>query len=84
VRGAPKTFVKTGDNGRTIERWFCPTCGSPLFTTAPHRPQSLWVKAGTLDAGTNIDVVDQIWTDSRVPWAEIPHDLPRHRGNRPA
>ncbi|MCL2450532.1 MAG: GFA family protein, partial [Polyangiaceae bacterium] len=66
VQGAPATFVKSGGSGRPIERSFCATCGSPLFTAHPHRPEYLWLKAGSLDAGARIDVIDQIWTDSRV------------------
>jgi hypothetical protein len=82
VRGDAKTFVKVGDSGRTIERSFCPECGAPLFTTAPHRPDSVWVKAGSLDLGARIEPVDQIWTDSRVTWGVIAEDLPSHTRNR--
>jgi hypothetical protein len=84
MHGEPKTFSKIGDSGRAIERSFCSTCGSPLFTTAPHRPDYLWVKAGSLDRAEDIEVVDQIWTDSRVPWSVAPDSLTSHRRNRPA
>jgi hypothetical protein len=29
----PKAYTKIGDNGRKRFQFFCPECGSPLFTT---------------------------------------------------
>ncbi|HLK35161.1 MAG TPA: GFA family protein [Polyangiaceae bacterium] len=84
LQGVPKTFTKVGGSGRTIERSFCPSCGSPLYTAAPQSPAFVWVKAGSLDAGASIEPVDQIWTESRVPWGTVTPDLPGHARNRPA
>ena len=35
--GEPKTYVKTGDNGRTRYQMFCGNCGSPIYTTGNRR-----------------------------------------------
>ena len=32
ITGEPKVYEKRGDNGRKRFQYFCPNCGSPLFT----------------------------------------------------
>jgi hypothetical protein len=32
TRGTPKRFSVTADSGRTLHRFFCGDCGSPLFS----------------------------------------------------
>src|SRR5438046_712856 len=46
VRGQPKEFTKAADSGNYLTRHFCSECGSPLYTSSPRHPGSLYVKAG--------------------------------------
>jgi hypothetical protein len=82
VAGSVKTYTKIADSGNPITREFCSECGSPLFTRASTKPQYIWVKAGSLDNPNLVKPVDQIWTDSAVPWAYINTKLPRFPQNR--
>ena len=40
ISGKPKSWVTTGDSGGRVERQFCGSCGSPLFTLADHVPDT--------------------------------------------
>ncbi|MBO3460179.1 GFA family protein [Aetokthonos hydrillicola Thurmond2011] len=82
VAGSVKSYTKIGDSGKAITREFCPECGSPLFTKASTKPQYIWVKAGSLDDPKWVKPIDQIWTDSAVPWAYINRELPGFNRNR--
>src|SRR5689334_3860758 len=39
---APKVYIKTGDNGRKRLQYFCPECGSPMFTTGEGADAEEW------------------------------------------
>jgi|ETNmetMinimDraft_15_1059895.scaffolds.fasta_scaffold44443_2 hypothetical protein len=75
VSGDPKGFTKQADSGRELTRYFCPECGSPLFTSAPKHPDFIYVKAGTLDDSSLVKPAEQHWVSSRVPWSRILPDL---------
>src|SRR5438067_2320081 len=78
VKGTPKGFTKAGDSGDELTRHFCPDCGSPLYTSSPRHPDSLYVKAGSLDDPSLVQPARQNWTVSRVSWATIVDDLPEY------
>lgn len=69
--GAPKAYTKTSDAGRPVTRWFCPDCGCPLYTEPPLHPETIFLKAGSLDDPALVKPDRQAWTRSRVAWAEI-------------
>jgi hypothetical protein len=59
-----------------LTRYFCPECGSPLYTVSPAHPEVLYVKAGTLDDPRLVHPRRQNWMRSRVPWTTIGLELP--------
>jgi hypothetical protein len=71
TRGTTKSFTKPGDSGRPVTRHFCPECGSPLFTEPPLHPETLFIKAGSLDDAALVRPDREAWTVSRVEWAQI-------------
>jgi hypothetical protein len=71
VKGNPKGFTKAGNSDNALTRYFCPECGSPLYTASPRHPQTLYLKAGSLDDPTVVQPKHQSWTSSMVPWAII-------------
>jgi hypothetical protein len=71
VAGSPKGFTKPGDSGRLVTRFFCPDCGSPLYTQPPLHPDVVFIKAGSLDDPTVVHPNRQAWTRSRVSWSDI-------------
>jgi hypothetical protein len=82
VRGTPKGFTKTGDSGRPVTRFFCPDCGSPLYTLPPLHPETVFLKAGSLDDPTLVRPDRQAWMRSKVTWAEIDPGLKTYETNR--
>lgn len=80
VAGEVKTFVDQGDSGGTVERKFCPNCGSPLFSLVSSSPDLVYIKAGTLDDTNHFTPQMQIWTDSKQHWIDIP-GVPGIAGN---
>jgi hypothetical protein len=75
VTGLPKGFTKKADSGNELTRHFCPECGSPLFTSSPHHPDLVYVKAGAFDNPELVQPAYQSWTRSSVPWAAIRAEL---------
>lgn len=76
THGTLKSHTKSGESGTALTRYFCPECGSPIYTASPKHPESLYVKAGSLDDPSVVHVARQIWLDSAVPWRHIDPELP--------
>ncbi|KAL5364780.1 Mss4-like protein [Aspergillus floccosus] len=51
TKGAPSSYDATGASGKINKHFFCPTCGSSLYTELEIMPDVTCVKAGTLDNG---------------------------------
>ena len=58
IQGKLKRFSDTGDSGQTVDRNFCPECGSPIMSNVAVMPELTFIKAGTLD--------DTSWLDPRM------------------
>jgi hypothetical protein len=70
TQGRPKSFIDHGESGQAVERQFCGTCGSPLFSKVAVSPGMTWVKTGTLDDSSWFAPAAHIWTRSKQPWVE--------------
>jgi hypothetical protein len=81
--GQVKGHTTIADSGRKITREFCPDCGSPLFTRAEKLPDSVFIKAGSLDEPERVKPGCQTWTRRAVPWAHIDENLPCFPESRP-
>ncbi len=81
VAGSPHTFTKAGDSGAALSRHFCPTCGSPLFTSSPRHPDWVYAKAGVLDDPLVVSPTHESWASSETPWARIPSGIARYGKN---
>ena len=71
TQGTPKRFTKTADSGRTLHRFFCGDCGSPLFSRREILPEITSLRIGTLDNAPPMKIAINIWTESARPWAHI-------------
>ena len=63
-------------------RYFCGQCGSPIYSFVDGG-DTLRVRAGTLDAGVELQPAAHIFTADPAPWHEIGDSLPRHPGIEP-
>ena len=84
LSGQVKGHTTIADSGRKITREFCPNCGSPLFTRAEKYPDSVFLKAGSLDEPERIKPNCQTWTKRAVPWAYLDEKLPCFPEGRPS
>jgi hypothetical protein len=81
--GETVTFDKRADSGRIVRQHACPTCHTRLFNEPLSSPGIIVLKPGTLDDSGWARPVGAIWTESRVPWAEIDWSLPNFPGQAP-
>lgn len=64
-------------------RVFCATCGGPIFSQRDDAPETLRLRAGTLDDGADLTLGFHIQTASKAPWWPIADDLPAYPGAGP-
>jgi hypothetical protein len=71
-----------GDNGKAVERGFCPACGSPIGTKLEKIPDILGLQAGSLDDPSRHRPTMDIFTASAQPWdhmspetRKVPQDI---------
>ena len=77
VHGLTHDYSSIADSGNVVHRQFCPTCGTPLFSTAEARPHLIFVRAGSLDDPEIARPAMTIWTVQAPSWGCIAEDLPR-------
>ena len=73
TQGTPKRYTVTADSGRTLHRFFCGDCGSPLFSRRELTPENTGLRIGTLDAehAGGMKITGNIWTNSARAWSHI-------------
>lgn len=77
--GAITKLTKTADSGNTVERGFCPTCGSQLYSrTVEPAGMPMRIRAGTLDDPELMAPSAIIWAGSAPAWAVLDPKLPHH------
>lgn len=67
--GTIKDYVSTADSGTEMHRGFCPTCGVHITSAAATRPETVFIRAGTLDNPGLVTPTAAIWMDSAPRWA---------------
>jgi len=73
------TFRMIADSGNTVERGFCKSCGSQLFSrTLEPAGLPMRIRAGTLDNPDLMPPQAIIWTDSAPAWVRLDPDLPHY------
>ena len=71
TQGTPKRYDASADSGRTLHRYFCGECGSPLYSQRPTNPGVVVVRAGGFDNAGDMKITTHIWTKSARPWSYI-------------
>ena len=74
---APRLYTKTAENGRKRLQYFCPECGSPLFTTGTDGDAEVWgIRWGSINQRASLKPKSQIWCDSALDWFGETQALP--------
>ena len=66
-----RSYKSVSGKGREIERCFCGTCGSPIYTLHVDVPEFAWVKAGIINEPEVVKPAFENWTKDKVTWATI-------------
>jgi len=75
IQGKLATFSKTGDSGKSIERKFCPECGSSVADEAAALPDVVMLASGTLDDASWVKPGMQTYCDSAQPWVHLQGEM---------
>ena len=70
LRGSPKSYVKVAASGNRRAQMFCPTCGTPLYGTAPENPTSVTLRLGCVKQRADLRPSKQVWQQSALPWVQ--------------
>lgn len=81
TQGTPKRYVAKADSGRTLLRYFCGDCGSPIYSQREASPERIVVRAGSFDDSSAMKITTNIWTKSARPWSHIGPDTEQLPGN---
>ena len=71
TQGSPRRYESKADSGRTLYRYFCGDCGSPIYSQRATTPETVMVRAGTLDNAGEMNITANIWTRSARSWDYI-------------
>jgi hypothetical protein len=71
TQGTPKRFDAKADSGRTLHRYFCGDCGSPIYGQRATTPETVVVRAGGFDNPGPMKISADIWTKRAPAWAYI-------------
>jgi len=80
TQGAPKRYEAKADSGRILYRFFCADCGSPIYSQRQTTPETVVVRAGTLDDPAPMKITTHIWTKRARPWSHIDPAVQQHPG----
>ena len=81
MTGRPVNYVKTtAESGKPRVQAFCPTCGSPIYSTTPGDGQqaSYMVRVGILRQRDQLSPRRQNWFRSARSWVTRLGDVPRN------
>jgi hypothetical protein len=70
-------YRKTGDTGKSVERRFCPECGSSIVEATASIPGIAMINSGTLDDASWVKPAMQIFCDSAQSWVELGGEMQR-------
>jgi hypothetical protein len=84
TKGEPKRYEDSATrSGRTLSRFFCGNCGSPLFSQRNPDIGIRIIRAGTLDDSKGLKISANIWTSTAQSWDHIDPATECHPENLP-
>jgi hypothetical protein len=82
ISGEPKLYTDPDtDSGKTVKRFFCGNCGSPIYSAVQSSADMVYLKTGTLDDNTAFEPQFHVWCETKQNWVDIPDGVPAMPGN---
>lgn len=76
--GEIRTYQRTAESGRQVTVGICENCGTQIYGRPEWRPDTIVLKAGTLDDTSWLVPDLHIWTASKQPWVIVPDGVEAH------
>ncbi len=76
VDGALNYFDKAADSGNMVRRFFCPTCGSPVYSTNSAMADVCFPRASSLDDLGVVSPSMVVYSSRAADWDYVSPDLP--------
>lgn len=73
VQGERRYWRRTGDSGRWISRYFCPTCGVTICFDFEALPGMVGVPAGCFSDPKFAEPKKLYWSSRKHDWLALPH-----------
>jgi len=83
TKGEPGSYSIRADSGGNVGRFFCPNCGTMLFSKPASIAHVVPIRAGTLDDPSIYRPNLQIFTASAPPWMHVDPNLLSFERNPP-
>lgn len=71
LKGKPKKFETTADSGKSHARYFCPECGSTMYSTLDVMPGKVTVTVTNLDDPSWVKPNKLFWKSAAQPWTHF-------------
>ena len=71
ITGALQVYAGKGDSGKTVNRTFCPECGSCMTAEAEIAPDVIFLFGGTMNDKARFAPEREIFCDSAQPWLNL-------------
>jgi len=77
LKGAPKAYTRVADSGRKYVQYFCPNCGTPLYSIGERDGAKMYaVRLGAMRQRSEITPKVQLWRRSALPWVDKMPTIP--------
>lgn len=76
IDGTFKQYSCLGSDGSHVNRGFCPRCGSQMFTHVDEIPGMLFIKAGTMEDSSWVQVALNCWESTASVWSPADDSVP--------
>ena len=81
IEGEYKTFASRGFDGSHVNRGFCLTCGSQMFTFVDEIPGQMFIKAGGMEDTSWLSIDFTCWTSTARDWMPPDDTMPGFEQN---
>jgi hypothetical protein len=83
LTGSAASFARPAHSGATLTRWFCATCGTPLYAQSSRAPDLFMLPVGLFGPDADWFAPNQvIFARSHHEWDALPAGIPQHETYR--
>lgn len=76
VTGETRAYERAAESGNIVARRFCPTCGSPVYSTNAGMPGLAFIRASSLDDPSAVTPQMSVYASRAPVWDALDPDLP--------